>query len=599
MTSSSTVCMGQYLFQRIKQLGTQHILGVPGDFNHAVEATHTDHSVTLLDEIYNVSGLKWIGCCNELNGAYAADGYTRIKGSPAVLVTTYAVGELSAMNGVAGAYAEHAGMIHIVGMPARSMQKARAMLHHTMKANMDHATYIQMAEPIRETHAYLMDDKTMAEEIDRTLIACLRSRLPVYIYVPVDSVSVALDAKRLETPLDTSVQNKDGKTEDQMVSNILSLVEKATSPAILADIIGVRHGGRELIRQLAELTQFPSYSTPLSKGVIDETKPYYNGLYNGKVSFPGVADSIEASDLVLNIGPLPSDSNTGGFTREIKDEHLVWLGHDFCKLQDQTFDGVHFLPVLKKLVAALEADPQKFNLPRPQKAPRVEVPVLLDQKSGQIKQAYVWQRLGRFLRENDILLVESGTAQFGMPDATFPPNVKYITQTFWSSIGFTVGACFGALLAAKEMNHTGRVVLIVGEGSLQMTVQEIGSYIRYGLKPIIFVINNNGYAIERAIHGPEQGYNDVSTMWDYQKMLEFFGARQDLGIKTKSRAARTVEELEAVLNDDEFASGDTYQLCEIVMDTFDYPWRLSEQISVTREKMKRAAAQQTAPTGEA
>ncbi|KIW66399.1 hypothetical protein PV04_05735 [Phialophora macrospora] len=588
MASPSTICMGQYLFQRIKQLGTEHILGVPGDFN-----------LTLLDEIYNVSGLKWIGCCNELNGAYAADGYTRIKGTPAVLVTTYAVGELSAMNGVAGAYAEHAGMIHVVGMPARSLQKARAMLHHTMKSNMDHAIYIQMAEPIRETHAYLMEDKTMAEEIDRTIIACLRSRLPVYIYVPVDAVSVPLDAKRLETPLDTSVQNKDSKIEDHIVSSILSLVEKAESPAILADVIGVRHGGRELIRKLAELTHFPSYSTPLSKGVVDETKPYYNGLYNGKVSFPGVADSIEASDLVLNIGPLPSDSNTGGFTREIKDEHLVWLGHDFCKVQDQTFDGVHFLPVLKKLVAALEAEPKKFKLPRPQKAPRPDVPLLLDQKSGKIKQAYVWQRLGRFLRENDILLVESGTAQFGMPDATFPPNVKLITQTFWSSIGFTVGACFGALIAAKEINHTGRVVLIVGEGSLQMTVQEIGSYIRYGLKPIIFVINNNGYAIERAIHGPEQGYNDVSTMWDYQKMLEFFGARQELGIKTKSRATKTVEELEAVLNDEEFASGDNYQLCEIVMDTFDYPWRLSEQISVTREKMRRAAAQQTAATGEA
>ena len=104
--------MGQYLFQRIKQLGTEHILGVPGDFNrkrsrcrgqaHQKSLTRS-LPVTLLDEIYNVSGLKWIGCCNELNGAYAADGYARIKDSPAVLVTTYAVGELSAMNGVAGA----------------------------------------------------------------------------------------------------------------------------------------------------------------------------------------------------------------------------------------------------------------------------------------------------------------------------------------------------------------------------------------------------------------------------------------------------------------------------------------------------------------
>ena len=234
---------------------------------------------------------------------------------------------------------------------------------------------------------------------------------------------------------------------------------------------------------------------------------------------------------------------------------------DFCEVQETHFDAVHFLPVLKKLVVALEAkNTQKYNLPLPQKKQKSEVPTLNDQKSGQITQTYVWQRLRKFLKENDILLVESGTAQFGIRDSAFPPNVKYITQTFWSSIAYTVGACFGALIAAREMKHTGRVVLMVGEGSLQMTVQEIGPYIRYGLKPIIFVINNNGDAIERAIHGPEQEYNDVSMMWDHQKMLEFFGARQDLGIKSKSRATKTVEELEAVLNDKEFASGDNHQV---------------------------------------
>ena len=156
------------------------------------------------------------------------------------------------------------------------------MLHHTMKANMDHATYVHMADPIRETHALLMENDTMADEIDRTIVACLRSRLPVYIYVPVDVVSVQLDAKRLETPLGTSVQNKDSSVEDKIINSILSLVEKASNPAILADVLGVRHGGRELIRKLADLTHFPSYSTPLSKGVIDETKSYYNGVYNGK-----------------------------------------------------------------------------------------------------------------------------------------------------------------------------------------------------------------------------------------------------------------------------------------------------------------------------
>jgi len=584
--SNQTVPLGQYIFRRIKELGIEHILGVPGDFN-----------LTLLDEIYNVPGLKWIGCCNELNGAYAADGYTRIKGSPAVLITTYAVGELSAMNGVAGAYAEHAGMIHIVGMPARSMQRNRVMLHHTMEPNMDHAIYIKMADPIRKDHAYLMEDSTMADEIDRVIVACVRSRLPVYIYVPTDVVSVRLDANRLETPLDTTVRNADSKTEDEIVSKVLSLVAEASNPTILADVLAIRHGGLELTKKLAEITHLPSFSTPLSKGVIDETAPYYYGLYNGKASFPGVAEAVEKSDLVINLGPLLSDSNTGGFTRDIKDENLVRLGHDLVQLKGQRFDGYHFLPILKRVVEELEAHPQKYKLPRPQHAGRVEAPVLNDSKSGELKQSYVWQRLGRFLKENDIVLAESGTAQFGMPDATFPRNTRYITQIFWSSIGYTVGSCLGALIAAKEMKHPGRVVLIVGEGSLQMTVQEIGTYLRYGFNPIIFVINNNGYAIERAIHGPEQGYNDVSMLWDHQKMLEFFGAREDTGIKAESRATKTVEELEAVLNDEAFGSGDRIQLCEIFMDKFDYPWRLSKQLEIARARMKEAASKNNITAG--
>jgi len=93
-----------------------------------------------------------------------------------------------------------------------------------------------------------------------------------------------------------------------------------------------------------------------------------------------------------------------------------------------------------------------------------------------------------------------------------------------------------------------------------MTVQEIGSYIRFGFKPIIFVINNNGYSIERAINGPEQTYNDVSMLWDHQKMLEFFGARKETGIQGKSFACKTVEELEAVLNDETFNSADCIQV---------------------------------------
>jgi pyruvate decarboxylase len=92
-------------------------------------------------------------------------------------------------------------------------------------------------------------------------------------------------------------------------------------------------------------------------------------------SFPGVADAVHSSDLVLNVGPLLSDSNTGGFTRFIKDEHLVWLGHEYCQVREKKYDGVHFLPVLSKLVEELKKDAAKYNLPRPPKSAKIEVSI--------------------------------------------------------------------------------------------------------------------------------------------------------------------------------------------------------------------------------
>jgi len=393
--------------------------------------------VTLLDQIYEVPELKWLGTCNELNGAYAADGYARIKGNPAALLTTYGVGELSAMNGVAGAYAEQAGMIHLVGMTARIRksifsifctrsinrsleQKHKMLIHHTMEPNMDHKTYIGMSEPIRKTHTFLWDDSIMASEIDRVIIEGVKSRLPVFIYIPFDIVSVQLDAKRLETPLDTTVTNE-SSAEDAVVKGVLDLIKTADRPVILADVLTTRHGGRELARELADITQFQSFSTPLSKGIIDETSPHYGGLYNGAVSFDGVAKAVESSDLVLNLGPLLSDSNTGGFSRDIKEENLVFLGHAYCQIKDKKFEGIHFLPVLRRIVEGLKKNPQSYDLPKAKAFEKIQPPILKPSTSGPIAQDYLWQRIGRFLQPNDIVLSESGTAQFGV-HSPFPQS---------------------------------------------------------------------------------------------------------------------------------------------------------------------------------
>jgi pyruvate decarboxylase len=160
------------------------------------------------------------------------------------------------------------------------VQKAKALIHHTMEPDMDHGIYIGMSEPIRKTHTFLWDDSIMASEIDRVIIEGVKSRLPVFIYIPVDVVGVQLDASRLETPLDTVVKNE-SVIEENILSRVLELIKTAEKPVILADVLTIRHGGRELARELVDVTNFQSFSTPLSKGIIDETHPSYGGLYNG------------------------------------------------------------------------------------------------------------------------------------------------------------------------------------------------------------------------------------------------------------------------------------------------------------------------------
>ncbi|CAH0054420.1 unnamed protein product [Clonostachys solani] len=546
--SESQIPVGEYLFRRIASLGIKHIFGVPGDFN-----------LTILDHIYSVPELTWLGCCNELNAAYAADGYTRIRELPGVLLTTYGVGELSAINGVAGAYAEHAGMIHIVGMTSRQVQQKRPLIHHTFEPNMDHTIYMQMSAPVRKTHALLVNEETLTADIDRAIEECVKSRLPVYIFIPMDVPSILVPASALDKKLELDVVNNVG-TESKILDKVLHALEKAKNPAILADVLTIRHGGRDLVRELADLTQFPTYSCPLSKGIIDEDKPYYMGVYSGKVSFPGVREALESSDLIINTGTLQTDSNTGGFTRNIPVERLILLEHDSCVVLGEKFPNMHFLPILRRLVKELRSKASRYGLPAPAPSHKLIPPQLRSDRTGPLIQDFVWQRIGRSLQPND---------------------ARAITSTFWSAIGFSIGACLGACVAAREMEHPGRVILVVGDGSLQIAVQEIGTYIRFGFKPIIFLVNNNGYSIERAIRGAELSYNDINSSWDHQQLLSLFGARPDTGVSSFSTQCHTVEELEDVLENKSLANCERICLVELFFSPFDYPWRLATQVTNT------------------
>ena len=201
--------LGRYLFERLKQVKCTTVFGLPGDFN-----------LVLLDKLYEVEGMRWSGDTNELNAAYAADGYARVKGM-AAMITTFGVGELSALNGIAGSYSEHVGVLHIVGCPSTLLQAKGLLLHHTL-ADGDFDVFHRMSANISCTTSMITDIATAPSEIDRCIRATYINQRPVYLGFPSDYFEKTVPASLLQTPIDLSLKANDAASEDEVIEEILT-----------------------------------------------------------------------------------------------------------------------------------------------------------------------------------------------------------------------------------------------------------------------------------------------------------------------------------------------------------------------------------------
>ena len=129
--------VGDYLFHRLHQLGIKSVFGVPGGekasrmMSNLSDFEFADYELALLDLI-SENNLEWKGNPNELIASYAADGYSRINGTPAAFVTTMGPGELSAYCGMAGHYCEYVPVVHIVGYPTTGAINGKTIMHHSL-----------------------------------------------------------------------------------------------------------------------------------------------------------------------------------------------------------------------------------------------------------------------------------------------------------------------------------------------------------------------------------------------------------------------------------------------------------------------------------
>ncbi|KAL2864238.1 alpha-keto acid decarboxylase family protein [Aspergillus lucknowensis] len=546
----SPLDIGEYLFTRLHQLGVRVIQGVPGDYN-----------LPLLDYIPKV-GLKWVGNCNELNAGYSADAYARIKGISAI-VTTFGVGELSALNAIAGAYSEHVPVVHIVGQPTTSSQKDGMLLHHTL-GNSDYNVFANISSNLAVTTVKITEPHDAPTLVDHALRECWIQSRPVYIALPTDMVPRKVEGERLKLPIDLNEPPNETEKENYVVDVVLRYVLAAKSPIILVDAGAIRHSALEVVHELVRVSGFPTFVAPMGKGAVDETLPNFGGVYAGDGSNKGVSEQVETADLILSIGPLKSDFNTTGFSYRTSRLNTIDFDTDHVQVRYSQYPHVRMRGVLQKIIQRMENLNIQPGLIRPKEMAHISA---ADSVSDQITHSWLWPTVSSWLREGDIIVTETGTANFGIWETRFPKAVMAISQVLWGSIGFSVGACLGAALATRDTQDR-RVILFVGDGGFQMTAQEISTMLRQNLKPIIFVICNGGYTIERYIHGREAEYNDIQP-WKHGTLVQAFG--EHCQSSYSSFQIRTRGELESLFSDSRFSSAPHFQLVELYMPRDDAP----------------------------
>jgi alpha-keto-acid decarboxylase len=547
--------VGDYLLDRLAELGVSEIFGVPGDYN-----------LEFLDHIVAHPAIRWVGNANELNAGYAADGYGRLRGMSAV-VTTFGVGELSASNAIAGSYAEHVPVVHIVGGPSKDAQLARRPLHHSL-GDGDFEHFFRISREITCAHANLMP-ATACREIDRVLSEVREQKRPGYILL-------STDVARFPTePPGAALPRYTGGTSPRALSMFIDAAAELIADqqlTVLADLLVHRLRAVEELEALLAADVVPYATLMWGKSLLDESSPNFLGIYAGAASAEPVRTAIEDAPVLVTAGVVFTDMVSGFFSQRIDPARTVDIGQYQSTVAGQVFAPLEMGAALEALAQILQqrgiSSPPVVS---PDGEPSTkEETARTPARDQPLTQQMLWDRVCEALTPGNVVLADQGTSFYGMADHRLPRGVTFIGQPLWASIGYTLPAALGAGVAHPNR----RTVLLIGDGAAQLTIQELGTFCREGLSPVIVVVNNDGYTVERAIHGETAPYNDIVS-WSWTDIPNVLGVAKHLAFR-----AHTYGELDDAL----IAAADHKDrmvLVEAVLPRLEIPRLLVELVQPT------------------
>ncbi|XP_074273121.1 pyruvate decarboxylase 2-like [Silene latifolia] len=492
--------LGSHLARRLVEIGVSDVFSVPGDFN-----------LTLLDHLLAEPGLNLVGCCNELNAGYAADGYARSRGVGACVVT-FTVGGLSVLNAIAGAYSENLPVVCIVGGPNSNDYGTNRVLHHTIGLS-DFSQELRCFQTVTCYQAVVNNLEDAHEQIDRAISTALKESKPVYISISCNLPAIPHPTfSREPVPFSISPRMSNQLGLEAAVEAAAEFLNKAVKPVMVGGPkMRVAKAGNAFV-ELADASGYAMAVMPSAKGLVPEHHPHFIGTYWGAVSTSFCAEIVESADAYLFAGPIFNDYSSVGYSLLLKREKAIVVEPDRVVIGNgPAFGCVLMKDFFKGLAKRIQKNTTAFE-----NYSRIFVPdgQLLECDPKQpLRVNVLFQHIQKMLSSDTAVIAETGDSWFNCQKLKLPKGCGYEFQMQYGSIGWSVGATLGYAQAVPDK----RVLAFIGDGSFQVTAQDISTMLRNGQKTIIFLINNGGYTIEVEIHdGP---YNVIKN-WNYTGLVD-------------------------------------------------------------------------------
>jgi indolepyruvate decarboxylase len=253
-------------------------------------------------------------------------------------------------------------------------------------------------------------------------------------------------------------------------------------------------------------------ATILSKSVVREDHPLYLGVYEGAMGRREVTDYIEGSDCLIMLGVFMTDVNLGIFTAQLDPARAINATSERLSIRYHAYDGIALGDFLPALIAAQPDRRTPVEIPHPPTPPEC-FPV----PDKPLTVRYLFERLNQFLDDSTAVLADPGDAMFAGIDMTIHCASEFSSPAYYTSLGYAVPAAIGVQLARPDL----RPLVLVGDGAFQMTGLELSTVARFGLTPIVVVLNNEGYGTERPML--DGRFNDILN-WRYSEIPRVLGA---------------------------------------------------------------------------